>query len=113
MTFADIAQSVGRDVFLTDTDGWKSMLFRAVVQPLRYKNKMYLDGTFTKIGKNTGGYYLYIGPPDHDVAGLAASARLVDADGKRYSIDRGEKVWFGNEIFYIWAILREANEVTG
>lgn len=111
MNFSDISRSIGRDVSLSDEPNWQSGPYKAFVQPLRYKNKMYLDGAFTEIGRNTAGYYLYIGPPEHDVTALTSAGRLTDSEGKVYIINRCEKVWFGTQVFYIWAILREANEV--
>jgi hypothetical protein len=79
--------------------------FYAFIQPLRYKNKMYLAGVNTQIGYNSEGHYLYIGPPELDltVAGTDAVLRAGSVD---YRIDRAEKVYRGAEVFYIWAIVR-------
>ena len=55
------------------------------IQPLRYKNKMYLYGVNTEIGYNSQGYYLYIGPPEHDLT-VNEDALIIDGDIK-YQID--------------------------
>ena len=84
---------------------------KAYIQPLRYKNKMYLDGIYTEIGFNSQGHYLYIGPPAPDLTSLTDSG-YISADGTSYRIDRAEKVYMGEEVFYIWAIIRTIVEVT-
>lgn len=100
----------GRSVSLSTPDGWHSPLYRAFIQPLRYKNKMYLEGSHTEIGLYSPGYYLYIGPAAHDLTRLEADASLHAAGGERYQIDRAEQVFIGEEPLYIWAILRSMTQ---
>ncbi len=78
---------------------------RAFISPLRYKNKMYLYGVNTEIGYNSQGHYLYIGPPDPDLT-LSADGEYISCLGEKYRIDRAEKVYKGEKVFYIWAIIR-------
>ena len=101
----------GRSVFLSDDTDWHSPVYRAFLQPLRYKNKMYLEGTYTIIGKDPNGLYLYIGPAKHDITRVPKNTRVTDADGKQYLIQRAEKVCRGDVPFYFWAILKEVCEV--
>ncbi len=101
----------GRSVFLCDNTGWRSPVYRAFLQPLRYKNKMYLEGTYTVLGKDPNGLYLYIGSPKHDITRLPKDSRVTDADGKSYLIQRAEKVCRGDAPYYFWAILKEISEV--
>lgn len=103
--FSAVISSVGKTVTSHQADGWCSEPFKALIQPLRYKNKMYLDGTYTDIGKNTSGHYLYIGPPDHDISRLDETAYLVSGDTK-YIISRAERCYLGEKVTHIWAILR-------
>ena len=105
-----VFQKYGRSVFLSD-EGWNSPVFRAFLQPLRYKNKMYLEGAYTEIGRDTSGLYLYIGPHDHDVTKLSRKARIADADGKAYLIQRAEKILTGDKPYYFWAVVKEVCEV--
>ena len=37
---------------------------------------------------------------------LSPDGSFLLADGIKYRIDRAEKVYAGDEIFYIWAIIR-------
>lgn len=81
---------------------------RAFISPLRYKNKMYLYGINTDIGYNTEGYYLYIGPPSPDIT--AAEGGYILCADEKYKIDRAEKVYRGDSVFYIWAVIRKTVE---
>ena len=104
-------QKFGRSVFLSDGTGWHSPVYRAFLQPLRYKNKMYLEGTYTVLGKDPNSLYLYIGSAKHDVTRVPKGTRLTDVDGKQYLIQRAEKVCRGEAPYYFWAILKEICEV--
>ena len=99
----------GRPVHLRRDDGWQSERYGAFIQPLRYKNKMYLFGVNTRIGYNSQSHYLYIGPPDHNLENLDRSIWL-ECDGVKFQIDRAEKVYNGSELFYIWAVIRTIEE---
>ena len=103
--FNAVIEGVGKTVTAHRPDGWCSPPFKALIQPLRYKNKMYLDGTYTDIGKSTSGHYLYIGPSNHVISKLDETAYLVSGDTK-YIISRAERCYLGEEITHIWAILR-------
>ena len=83
---------------------------RAFISPLRYKNKMYLYGVNTEIGYNSQGHYLYIGPPDVDLSLIPEGGYIV-CENEKYRIDRAEKVYKGNNVFYIWAIVRVIVEI--
>lgn len=107
-----LMERYGRSVSLSTEDGWHSPQFTAFIQPLRYKNKMYLEGVHTAIGIHNPGYYLYIGPASHDITRLGEDARLNAFGGERYQIDRAERVTIGEEALYIWAILRSVTEAT-
>ncbi len=79
--------------------------YRAFVQPLRYKNKMYLEGTRTRVGYTDQSYYLYVGPGSVDVTDLPAGA-LLRMNGQAYYFSHAEAVRLSNETIYMWAILR-------
>lgn len=103
-----IFKPYGRNVTLDDEGNTKT--YKALIQPLRYKNKMYLDGIYTEIGFNSQGHYLYIGPPDPDLT-LVSDSAFISSDGTSYQIDRAERVYMGDHVFYIWAIIRTIVEV--
>lgn len=109
MTVERLMQKYGTTVHLCSDTGTEKE-FRAFIEPLRYKNKMYLDGVYTQIGFNSQGHYLYIGPPEPDLTQLADGEYLL-SHSEKYQIDRAEKVHRGDKVFYIWAIIRTIVEV--
>ncbi|MEG0978427.1 MAG: hypothetical protein RR911_05765 [Oscillospiraceae bacterium] len=109
-SFDSMMKTFGRDVSLHMKDGWTSGIFRAFLQPLRYKNKMYLEGIHTDIGFSEQGYYLYIGPSTHNLATLPHDAWILDSDNKKYYINKAEKVFVAKDTLYVWAIVRGVEE---
>lgn len=95
----------GRPSAFVSKEGEILKEMRAFISPLRYKNKMYLYGVNTEIGYNSQGHYLYIGPPDPDLT-LSNDGEYISCFGEKYRIDRAEKVYKGEDVFYIWAIIR-------
>lgn len=87
--------------------------YKSFLQPLRYKNKLYLRGKYTEIGKNGEDYYLYIGPAEYDISAVDAfNVRLVIGETD-YVVYRTEKHYIGDEVIYIWAIVRPVIADTG
>ena len=111
MNFSTLFSPYGNTVYLSGADGWKSPLFKAFLQPLRYKNKLYQQGEITPLGVNRNDVYLYLGPADHDLTKLNSTHRIHDSDKNSYMIDRAEKIKFNDQILYIWAIIRKTTEV--
>ncbi|HZK38573.1 MAG TPA: hypothetical protein VFD23_00290 [Clostridia bacterium] len=105
MKIEQMMKRYGRAMHLSLAHGEASETFFGFIQPLRYKNKMYLFGVNTPIGYDSQGYYLYIGPPEHDLTGMPRDARL-HAGGVDYQIDRAEKVYQNGKVFYVWAVVR-------
>lgn len=105
-------QKFGMDVRACADDGWTTPTYRAFLQPLRYKNKMYLEGLSTRIGFSEQGYYLYIGPAGHDLTKVDKSVYITAAQEK-YQITHAERVYFGQTVLYVWAILKTLTEDEG
>lgn len=110
MSIDKILDVYGNTVYLSGTDGWKSSSFKAFIQPLRYKNKLYQQGSYTPLGINKNNVYLYIGPACHDLTKLDNSYRIHDSENKKYIIDRAEKIIVKNSVIYIWAVIRQTTE---
>ena len=106
MNIERIMNRYGRSISIIDSCGNKVEEKKCFVQPLRYKNKMYLEGTPTEIGMNDAGYYLFLGPADMQLDKLGEKGFLSDGT-KKYHIDRWEKIWFKETVFYLWAVLKE------
>lgn len=110
MNINKILNSFGNTVYISGSDGWKSPLFKAFIQPLRYKNKLYQQGSFTPLGINKNNVYLYIGPADHDLTKLDSTFKIHDSENHKYIIDRAEKISVKNAVVYIWAVIRQTME---
>lgn len=76
---------------------------KAIIQPLMYKNKMYLGGTALPAGFFDGGHYLMIAPASLKVKDYRRA--VVDAMGTKYTLKRVEIVKADNKELYIWAVL--------
>ena len=78
---------------------------RCLIQPMRYKNKMFIDSQYTKVGIIDESCFLYLGPPEYDLAELIGT-QLFDEFGRSFSCVKTEKIYLGNIPLYNWAILR-------
>lgn len=107
-----ILKRYGRSAGFMNKRGGLIQMMNAFISPLRYKNKMYLYGVNTEIGYNSQGHYLYIGPPDPDIT-QCENGEYIFCMGEKYRIDRAEKVYKGNKVFYIWAIIRVMVDAEG
>ncbi len=111
MNITKMLNAYGNTIYISGPDNWQTPLFNAFIQPLRYKNKLYQQGSFTPIGINSNNVYLYIGPADHDLTKLDKAYRIHDSDKNTYMIDRSEKIVVKSETVYIWAVIRKTTEV--
>ncbi len=110
MNIGKMLKKYGGSIYISGDDGWESPVFKAFIQPLRYKTKLYLEGEYTPIGINKNDVYLYIGPREHDLTKLDKSYRIHDRDNNQYMIDRAEKIMVKDTIVYIWAVIRKTME---
>ena len=84
--------------------------FPAFLQPLRYKNKMYLGGARTELGIEEKKMFLLIYPAAVNITKIRHPDTAVVYDGYRYLVDRIESVYVGNEVIYNWAIVHKGVE---
>lgn len=93
----------GIDMSLIDKSG--EVKFKAFLQPLRYKNKIYIDGNVTELRYENTRRFLLISPVEVDVSGADGHESYL-SDGKRvYSINHSELVSLGNRPSYRWSII--------
>lgn len=86
------------------SDG-SSVTVKAFIQPLRYKNKMYLESSIGVFGAEDEGAYLYIGPPEPQLDRLGR-AGAIRYGGEVYQISRAEQIAVGDTPLYCWAVIR-------
>ena len=99
----------GQTVCAELESGERSLDYKAFVQPVRYKNKMYLNAVESPIGTVSENYYLYVGPYDVQLNSIDEPVTIHTAI-MSCTVERAEAVFLDNEILYVWAILRRVIE---
>lgn len=74
----------------------------AFVEPLRYRNRIYIGGQRRTLGKAQRQSYLYIGNADHK---LIENKSVIETQGGKYIVKRSETYYVKNFPVYEWAIL--------
>lgn len=74
----------------------------AFIEPLRYKNKVYVGGKYHFLGCDRIEKYLYIGPPE---ALLEENSSVIEMQNKKYIVKRCEIYYVHDRPVYVWAIL--------
>ena len=101
----------GRTVRVISYDeSWQGELYRAFIQPLRYKNKMYLEDKRVALGIGDMSYYLYLGPAGHDLSVLDADEYMLKSGNEKYIVTRAERLYYSDGIAYIWAVIKRVKE---
>lgn len=83
---------------------FKTGYTKALVQPMRYHNKVYVDMPQTETGRRDNGAYLYIGHPAVTMEGNVVRSR-VKYEGMVYGVKRSYTVFCDGEPLYVWAVL--------
>lgn len=98
----------GRTMVISGSQGEVS--FKAFLQPLRYKNKMYLSGTLTEIGFDTLRKFVLICPVEIDITAVDGIDTLLKFEDDDFCVDHCEKVYFKDRPLYYWAIVHQNND---
>lgn len=77
---------------------------KAFIQPVRYKNKMYIDYDRTMIGTSNNSRFVYIGPAMPNIT-IVPFDIIIRSGGYEYSLKRADKIGFYDDTAYIWGIL--------
>lgn len=82
---------------------------KGFIQPLNYRNKASVGGSFQPDGYLDGGYYLFIGEPKYraDIMGYGS---VIETDDQSYVVTRGEMYSHKGEYLYSRAVLRCVSE---
>lgn len=95
----------GRRLTVKTPDG--ETAFSAFLQPLRYKNKMYLSAVHGELCFDTMTKYLLLCPGEIDLEAVDGTSVRLCLEKTDFSVDHCEKVTFGEEILYNWAIIHK------
>lgn len=96
----------GNKVTLTTEAGMFSI--KGIIQPLLYKNKMYLSGKQLPEGYFDTGHYLFICSPEVKLPVLGTA--FLEANGEKYILKRSETVTVNSEAVYTWAVVSPYKE---
>ncbi len=77
---------------------------KAIIQPMRYKNKLYIELGRTELGFKDSECFLYLGPSDVDFSGAEMETYITTAD-RSYNVSRADRIMLGEKVAYIWAVL--------
>lgn len=77
---------------------------KGFIQPLRYKNNMYLGGKRLDAGYFDGGHYLFIAGAGTNLS--CHGDAIIENGGKKYAVKRAESFVYGDRELYLWAILK-------
>ncbi len=94
-------------VKITVTNGEHTVNFMGFLQPLRYKNKIYLSGVPTELGYDGLNKYLLIAPHEVGEKCLESREYTIHCEGATFSADHCEPVYLGKNILYYWAIVHK------
>ena len=93
-------QTYGEDIAVINDDD--TVLTTAFVEPLRYRNKIYIGGGYRTLGMKHSEKYLYVGIPDIT---LVENKTIVKRKDNKYLVKRVERYYVGEQIAYTWGIL--------
>lgn len=88
----------------------QSETFKGFLQPLRYKNKMYLSFVSTDLGYDSTGKYLLICPCEPDISEADGYAAIIGDGKKKYVVDRAETIYLCSQPLYCWAVVTALEE---
>ena len=94
-------------VQITVSNGENTVIFNGFLQPLRYKNKIYLSGVPTELGYDGLNKYLLIAPCEVGESWLENKEYTIQCEGNTFSTDHCEPVYLGKNILYYWAIVHK------
>lgn len=96
----------GESITVTTEKG--SFKTKGVLQPLLYKNKLYLGGKQLPDGYFDSGNYLLICSPEVKLPVLGTA--FFEAGDKKFILKRSETVNAYSRAFYVWAVLMPYSE---
>lgn len=100
-----IMERYGQSVTLTPGDGEEAVEIRAFVQPV-LKEKEALPAAVTPLGPVSTQRWLYIG----QAGATVRAGDRVSCNGMRLVVQEARPVYWRDEVFYRWAMLRREKE---
>lgn len=86
------------------TIGDETTSVKALIRPMRYKNKLYINMERTDLGFKDSECFLYLGPSNPDFSGKEEKT-VISSLKKQYLVSRADRITLSGETVYIWAVL--------
>ena len=93
-------QTYGEDIAVINDDNKVST--RAFIEPLHYRNKIYIGGEYRTLDMKRLEKYLYVGIPDIT---LVENKTIIERKDEKYLVKRVERYYVKEQVVYTWAIL--------
>ena len=93
--------------YVNTSDKNGSFDFHAFLQPLRYKNKLYLSGVPTELGYDGLKKYLLICPCGISLEHIDGIIHRLTFAGDSFGVDHWETVHGNGQPLYLWAIIHK------
>ena len=93
--------------YVNTSDKNESFDFHAFLQPLRYKNKLYLSGVPTELGYDGLKKYLLICPCGISLEHIDGIIHRLTFAGDSFGVDHWETVHGNGQPLYLWAIIHK------
>ena len=94
----------GSNVTVT-ADNAETQTVHALIQAMNYKNKVTPKDVWMPEGYFDNSHFSYIGPPECRLDQM--SGVVLSCSEKSYQIIRAQCFELGNQILYLWAVLKE------
>lgn len=91
------------------TRGGRTETVHAFVQPLRRRHRLYINDKVIPAGYFDNAYRLYIGDKNHHFS--YGDGAVLICGGEAYTVVTAEEFVVGDEIAYVWAILRPKKDL--
>ena len=78
--------------------------YKAFIQPVNYKNKVFIDNNALPTGEYGKDSLMYIGPCSHGGEKICHRA-IVEHKGERYVVNAASRFYFKDKVYYMWAVL--------
>lgn len=101
--FGSIKETIkryGNNVIIFDNG--KKVKAKAFIEPLRYKNKVYVGGQYRLLGVDRSEKYLYVGCAENQ---LSERSTVIEMQNSKYIVKRCETYYVKDYPIYVWAIL--------
>lgn len=109
LDLSKIFNRYGRKMELKAVEGESAVSFKGLLQPLRYKNKMYLNQVSTEISYTNTRKFLLICPAAVNISEADGYNKILIVGEDKYCVDHSEKIYGKNEAVYSWSIVHQVN----